>query len=58
MCDVINVVIFELIIYDAFNLSLIKNKNADFGFMITYERCITLSKAITITASHQSIEVK
>jgi hypothetical protein len=36
MCNAITFIIFELIIYSAFNMSWIKNKNTDFGFMITY----------------------
>jgi hypothetical protein len=36
MSNVITVSILELIIYAAFDLSWIKHKNADFGFIITY----------------------
>jgi hypothetical protein len=58
MSNVITVNIFELIIYVAFNLSWIKFKNSDFGFMITYYGHVTLPKAITISASHQFTDVK
>jgi hypothetical protein len=58
MSNVITVNIFEFIIYAAFNLSWTKNKIADFGFMITYLGYITLSKAITTSASHQATDVK